>query len=63
MIRVASVDGVNVSYEKDGVGPSLVLVHGGFSDHRTNWEFVKPLFEKLFTVYAVARRGRDDAQR
>jgi hypothetical protein len=36
----------------------LVLVHGSFSDHNSNWEFVKPLFEKQFTVYAVARRGR-----
>jgi pimeloyl-ACP methyl ester carboxylesterase len=49
-----------VSYDKYGVGPSLVLVHGAFSDHRTNWEFVKPLFEKQFTVYAVARRGRGE---
>ena len=60
MLRVASVDGVNVSYEKYGAGPSLVLVHGGFSDHRTNWEFVKPLLEKQFTVYAIARRGRGE---
>jgi pimeloyl-ACP methyl ester carboxylesterase len=60
MLRVASVDGVSVSYDKYGVGPSLVLVHGGFSDHRTNWEFVKPLFEKQFTVYAIARRGRGE---
>jgi len=35
-------------------------VHGGFSDHHTNWEFVRPFFEKLFTVYAVARRGRGE---
>lgn len=60
MLRVASVDGVSVSYDKYGVGPSLVLVHGAFSDHRTNWEFVKPLFEKQFTVYAMARRGRGE---
>ena len=58
MLRVASVDGVSVSYDKYGAGPSLVLVHGAFSDHRTNWEFVKPMFEKQFTVYAIARRGR-----
>jgi alpha-beta hydrolase superfamily lysophospholipase len=38
----------------------LVLVHGSFGDHRTNWEFVKPLFEKQFTVYAIARRGRGE---
>jgi pimeloyl-ACP methyl ester carboxylesterase len=35
-------------------------VHGAFSDHKTNWEFVKPLFEKQFTVYAIARRGRGE---
>jgi pimeloyl-ACP methyl ester carboxylesterase len=37
-----------------------VLVHGGFSDHKTNWEFVNPLFEQQFTVYAIARRGRGE---
>jgi pimeloyl-ACP methyl ester carboxylesterase len=35
-------------------------VHGAFSDHKTNWQFVKPLFEKQFTVYAIARRGRGE---
>jgi len=35
-------------------------VHGGFSNHHTNWEFVRPLFEKQFTVYAIARRGRGE---
>jgi pimeloyl-ACP methyl ester carboxylesterase len=51
---------VTVSYDKYGSGPPLVLVHGGFSDHETNWEFVKPLFEKQFTVHAIARRGRGE---
>ncbi len=49
-----------VSYNQYGSGPPLVLVHGAFSDHETNWEFVKPLFEKQFTVYAIARRGRGE---
>lgn len=49
---------VTISYEKYGNGPPLVLVHGSFSDHETNWEFVKPLLEQYFTVYAIARRGR-----
>jgi len=40
-----------------------VLVHGAFSDHRTNWEFVKPRFEKQFTVYAIARRGRGETDK
>src|SRR5688572_9201222 len=62
MLRIASIDGVSVSYERYGAGPSLVLVHGAFSDHRTNWEFVKPLLEKQFTVYAIARRGRGETE-
>ena len=37
-----------------------MLVHGTFSDHETNWEHVKPLLEKRFTVLAVARRGRGE---
>jgi pimeloyl-ACP methyl ester carboxylesterase len=60
MQRIFSLAGVTVSYEKYGSGPSLVLVHGAFSDHKSNWEFVKPLFEKQFTVYAIARRGRGE---
>ena len=35
-------------------------MHDAFSDHQTNWAFVKPLFEKQFTVYAMARRGRGE---
>ena len=50
--------GTTVSYSVEGSGPPLVLVHGGFSDHETNWTFVAPLFKQRFTVYAIARRGR-----
>jgi pimeloyl-ACP methyl ester carboxylesterase len=60
MHRVNSGRGVTVSYEKKGSGPPLVLVHGAFSDHRTNWEFVLPFLSQQFTVYAVARRGRGE---
>lgn len=49
-----------VSYDKSGSGSPLILVHGGFSDHKTNWEFVKSRFEQQFTVYAIARRGRGE---
>ena len=60
MQRLPSPAGATVSYDQYGSGPPLVLVHGGFSDHKTNWAFVKPLFEKQFTVYAMAHRGRGE---
>lgn len=60
MHRVTAPGGTVVSYDKYGAGPPLVLVHGAFSDHKTNWEFVKPSFEKQFTTYAIARRGRGE---
>jgi pimeloyl-ACP methyl ester carboxylesterase len=49
---------IKISYEQYGSGPPLVLVHGSFLDHETNWELIKPLIEEQFTVYAIARRGR-----
>ena len=60
MERIASPTGATVSYDKRGSGPPLVLVHGGFSDHETNWAFVMPLLTQRFTVHAVARRGRGE---
>ena len=60
MQRIRSPAGATVSFDQYGSGPPLVLVHGAFSDHQTNWAFVKPLFEPQFTVYAVARRGRGE---
>jgi pimeloyl-ACP methyl ester carboxylesterase len=60
MQRIESTDGTTVSYAKYGSGPPLVLVHGGFSDHITNWQECKSLLERRFTVYAIARRGRGE---
>jgi pimeloyl-ACP methyl ester carboxylesterase len=60
MQRVVSPAGVTVSYDRYGRGPALILVHGAFSDHQTNWEFVKPMLERRFTVHAIARRGRGE---
>lgn len=50
--------GATVSYTVAGNGPPLVLVHGAFSDHESNWMAVTPLLQQRFTVYAIARRGR-----
>ena len=53
MERITAPSGVTVSYDTYGSGPPLVLVHGAFSNHDTNWEFVKPLFEKQFTLLQI----------
>jgi pimeloyl-ACP methyl ester carboxylesterase len=58
--RITTSNGIQVSYSRSGSGPPLVLVHGGFSDDITNWEFVAPLLEDRYTLIAVARRGRGE---
>jgi pimeloyl-ACP methyl ester carboxylesterase len=58
MRTIRTSTGTTVSYSVAGSGPPLVLVHGGFSDHETNWTFVAPLLQQRFSVYAIARRGR-----
>lgn len=63
MERVISQDGTQVSFERYGTGPALVLVHGGFSDHQTNWMYVKDALRERYTVSAVARRGRGQTDR
>ena len=60
MEHITAPSGATVAYDTYGAGPPLVLVHGAFSDHDTNWEFVKPFFAQQFTVYAIARRGRGE---
>jgi pimeloyl-ACP methyl ester carboxylesterase len=60
MEHITRPDGTTFSYAVSGGGPPLVLVHGGFSDHHTNWEFVKDALGAQFTLYAVARRGRGE---
>jgi len=57
METVRSKDGTHIAYERSGVGPALVLVHGTTADH-TRWAPVLPMLEQTFTVYAVDRRGR-----
>ncbi len=63
MQHVYSSAGTKVSFDRYGSGPPLLLVHGAFSDHATNWELVKPLLEKRFAVHAIARRGRGETDR
>jgi pimeloyl-ACP methyl ester carboxylesterase len=60
MTTITTSRGATISYSVEGSGPALVLVHGSFSDHETNWTFVAPLFRQRFRVYAIARRGRGE---
>jgi len=57
METITSKDGTMIAYQRSGVGPPLVLVHGTTADH-TRWTPILPAFEQHFTVYAVDRRGR-----
>lgn len=56
--RIAARSGGQIAFDTYGEGPPLVLVHGAFSDHQTNWTYVKTLLVPHFRVYAIARRGR-----
>ncbi len=58
--RLCTRSGITLSYDKFGRGPPLVLVHGSFTDHRSNWQFVADALAQNFTIYALARRGRGD---
>ncbi|MCC6792160.1 MAG: alpha/beta fold hydrolase [Thermomicrobiales bacterium] len=61
MERLITPHGSTVSYVTYGRGPHLVLVHGGFSDHHTNWQEAAPFLTDRFTVTAIARRGRGES--
>lgn len=58
MRNIRTSAGHTVSYVVEGEGPPLLLVHGAFSDHISNWAQVWPLLIRMFRVYAIARRGR-----
>jgi pimeloyl-ACP methyl ester carboxylesterase len=52
-----SKDNTNISYEKLGVGPGLVIVGGSLADHHMYHPLAKEL-SKHFTVYNYDRRNR-----
>jgi len=56
--RVPSSDGVEVSVQKAGSGPALLLVHGSLLNGALAWGGVSPKLAERFTVYAMDRRGR-----
>lgn len=56
------VNHVRLFYEEAGVGEPLVLVHGGFSDHR-NFQAAVPGLAESFRVVAYDRRGHSRSER
>jgi pimeloyl-ACP methyl ester carboxylesterase len=57
MDTVTSNDGTVIAFQRSGVGPPLVLVHGTTATH-ARWGPVLPALEQHFSVYALDRRGR-----
>lgn len=53
---VASADGTPIAVECAGVGPTLVIVHGGVGD-RTRWTPLFPRLSSTFRVCAMDRRA------
>ena len=60
---VTSADGTEITYERSGRGPPLVLVHGAMFD-RSIWDVggVRALFAEQTTVYAMDRRNHGDSE-
>jgi pimeloyl-ACP methyl ester carboxylesterase len=55
---VPSKDGVEISVQKAGSGPALLLIHGALLNGPISWGLVLPKLAERFTVYAMDRRGR-----
>jgi pimeloyl-ACP methyl ester carboxylesterase len=56
-----SRDGTQISYQRTGSGPALILVHGTSGNH-SGWEPVLPILANHFSIYAMDRRGRGGSQ-
>ncbi len=57
---VTSKDGTKIAYERQGSGPTLILVGGSLDDGSENRQHMSEL-AKYFTVYDYARRGRGES--
>jgi pimeloyl-ACP methyl ester carboxylesterase len=55
---IQSTDGVEISVQKAGAGPALLLIHGALLNGTLSWGLVLPKLAEQFTVYALDRRGR-----
>jgi pimeloyl-ACP methyl ester carboxylesterase len=55
---VRSKDGVDISVQKVGSGPALLLIHGAMLNGSLSWAPVMSRLAGRFSVYAMDRRGR-----
>jgi len=55
---VRSRDGVEISAQKAGSGPALLLIHGALFNGTLSWGAVLGKLAEHLTVYAMDRRGR-----
>ena len=58
---IRSKDNTLITYECEGKGPTLLVVHGGTGDH-IRWTPLFPLFRSRFTVCAMDRRGHGESE-
>jgi len=58
---VRSKDDTLITYECQGNGPTLLIVHGGTGD-RTRWTPLFPFLRSRFTVCAMDRRGHGESE-
>ena len=58
---VRSKDDTLITYECQGKGPTLLIVHGGTGD-RTRWTPLFPFLRSRFTVCAMDRRGHGESE-
>lgn len=61
IVRVRSKDRTLIGFARMGVGPPLVLVHGGAA-LRSAFDAVVPFLARRFTLYVVDRRGRGSSE-
>jgi pimeloyl-ACP methyl ester carboxylesterase len=55
-----SLNGIKSFYERQGVGPPIVLVHGSWGDHH-NWDAVVPGLAREYDVIRYDRRGHSQS--
>jgi len=56
--RAVSADGTEIAGRVQGLGPPLILVHGGYGDGEIAWKALLPYLTDRYTCYLPSTRGR-----